>query len=86
MIALLAMIQGYCCQFDALNDKYVGLVGAIKNLLYFFQKPMQSNLDYHEDFVAFVKVFEEYGGAGSLTHFPNIIKKELLSDNMMSPI
>jgi hypothetical protein len=48
MIALLAMIQGYCCQIDALNDKYVGLVRAIKNLLYFFQKPMQSNLDYHK--------------------------------------
>jgi hypothetical protein len=39
VIALLAMIQGYCCQFDALNDEYVGLVRAIKNLLYFFQKP-----------------------------------------------
>ncbi len=29
VIAILAMIRGYCCQFDALNDKYVGLVGAI---------------------------------------------------------
>ena len=29
-----------------------------------------------------VKVIEEYGGAGSLTHFPNMIKKELLSDNI----
>jgi hypothetical protein len=82
VIALLAMIQGYCCQFGALNDKYVGLVGAIKNLLYFFQKPTQSNSDYHEDFLALVEVIEEYGGARSLTHFPNMIKKELLSDNI----
>jgi hypothetical protein len=59
----------------------MGLVGAFKNLLYFFQKPTQSNSDYHEDFLALVKVIEEYKGAGSLTHFPNIIKKELLSDN-----
>jgi hypothetical protein len=36
VIALLAMIRGYCCQFDALNDKYIGLVGVIKNLLFFF--------------------------------------------------
>jgi hypothetical protein len=36
VIALLTMIQGYCCKFDALNNKYVGLVGVIKNLLYFF--------------------------------------------------
>ncbi len=43
---------------------------------------MQSNLDYHEDFLALVEVIEEYGGAGSLTHFPNMIKKELLSDNL----
>ncbi len=60
----------------------MGLVGAFKNLLYFFQKPTQSNLDYHKDFLALVEVIEEYGGAGSLTHFPNMIKKELLSDNV----
>jgi hypothetical protein len=52
------------------------------NLLYFFQKPAQSNSDYHKDFLALAKVIEEYGGAGSLTHFPNMIKKELLSDNI----
>jgi hypothetical protein len=82
VIALLANIQGYCCQFDAFNDEYIGLVRAIKNLLYFFQKPMQSNLDYHKDILALVKVIEEYRGAGSLTHFPNMIKKELLNDNI----
>jgi hypothetical protein len=60
----------------------MGLVGAFKNLLYFSQKPTQSNLDYHEDFLALVEVIEEYGGAVSLTHFPNMIKKELLSDNL----
>jgi hypothetical protein len=58
------------------------LVGAFKNLLYFFQKPTQSNLDYHEDILVLVKFIEEYGGAGLLTHFPNMIKKELLSDNL----
>ncbi len=82
MIALLTMIQGYCCKFDALNNKYVGLVGAFKNLLYFFQKPMQSNSNYHEDFLVVVEVNEEYRGAGLLTHFPNMIKRELLSDNL----
>ncbi len=34
-------------------------------------------MDYHEDFMAMVEVIEEYGGAGSLTYFPNMIKKEL---------
>jgi hypothetical protein len=43
------MIQGYCCQFDSLNDEYVGLVRATKNLLYLFQKPTQCSLDYHSD-------------------------------------
>ena len=71
------MIRGYCCQFDTLNDEYVSIVGAIKNLLYLFQRPNQSNSDYHEDFMAMVEVIEEYGGAGSLTYFPNMIKKEL---------
>jgi hypothetical protein len=82
VIALLTMIQDYCCKFDALNEEYMGLVGAFKNLLYFFQKPTQSNLDYHKDFLALVEVIEEYGGAGLLNHFPNMIKKELLSDNL----
>jgi hypothetical protein len=35
LILLLAMIRGYCCQFDALNDEYVAIVMAIKNLLLF---------------------------------------------------
>ncbi len=82
VITLLAMIQGYCCQFNALNDEYVGLVGAIKNLLYFFQKPTQSHLDNLEEFLVLIEVIEEYRGARSLTHFPNMIKKELLSDNI----
>ena len=63
VIALLAMIQGYCCKFDTLNNEYMGLVGTFKNLLYFFQKPTQSNLDYHEDFFALLKVIEECGRA-----------------------
>ncbi len=76
------MIQGYCCQFDTLNDEYTSIVGAIKNLLYFFQKPTQTNLDYHEDFTVMVEVIEEYGGAGSLTYFPNMIKKELVAKSI----
>jgi hypothetical protein len=77
MVLLLSMIQGYCCQFDTLNDEYMAIVGAIKNLLYFFQKPTQANLDYHKDFMAMLEVIEGYGGAGWLTYFPNMIKKEL---------
>jgi hypothetical protein len=30
VIALLTMISGYCCQFDALKDEYVAIVAAIK--------------------------------------------------------
>jgi hypothetical protein len=26
MIKLLAIIRGYCCQFDTLNDKYMSIV------------------------------------------------------------
>jgi hypothetical protein len=53
------------------------IVAAIKNLSYFFQKIEQSNADYHEDFMAMLEVIEEYGGAGSMTHFPNMLKQEL---------
>ncbi len=28
-------------------------------------------------FMAMLKVIEEYGGAGSITHFPNMLKREL---------
>jgi hypothetical protein len=70
---LLTMIRGYCCQFDILN----AIVTAIKNLIYFFQKGDQANMDYHEEFMAMMEVIEEYEGAGSLTHFPNLLKREL---------
>jgi hypothetical protein len=53
------------------------IVAAIKNLFYFFRKAEQSNADYHQDFMAMLKVIEEYGGAGSMTHFPNMLKQEL---------
>ncbi len=77
MAKLLTMIQGYCYQSDILNDEYKAIVAAIKNLLYFFQKGDQANADYHEEFMAMMEVIEEYGGAGSLTHFPNMLKQEL---------
>jgi hypothetical protein len=74
VVSLLSMIRGNCCQFDTLNDEYMcmWIVGAIKNLLYLFQKPAQSNSNYHEDFMALREVIEEYGGAGLLTYFPNM--------------
>jgi hypothetical protein len=67
VVEFLIMIRGYCCQFDSLYDEYLSIVGAIKILLYYFQKPIQSNSDYHEDFMAMVEVIEEYEGPGSLT-------------------
>jgi hypothetical protein len=61
-----------------LNDKYyMAIVAAIKNLFYLFQKGDQANADYHEEFMAMMDVIEEYGGAGSLTHFPNLLMQEL---------
>ena len=83
IINLLMIIRWYCCQFDTLNDEYMLIVRSLKNFFYFFQKPDQMNSEFHEDFMALVKVIEEYGGTGSLTHFPNMIKKELLSKNIM---
>jgi hypothetical protein len=78
VIKLLTMIKGYCCQFDTLNNKYILIMKSIKNLFYFFQKAEQSNSDFHEDFLVLVEVLiEKYAGAGSLTFFPNTIRKEL---------
>ncbi len=79
MAKLLIMIRGYCCQFDLLSNEYMAIVAVIKNLFYFFQKNNQSNADYHEDFIAMLEVIKEYGGAGSMTHFPNMLKKEIIS-------
>ncbi len=79
VVALHMMIRSYCCQFDTLNDEYMPIVGAIKNLLYLFQKTTQTNADYHKDFMAMVEAIEEYGEAGSLMYFPKMIKKELES-------
>jgi hypothetical protein len=55
----------------------MAIVAAIKNLLYFFQNGDQANVDYHEEFMAMMEMIEEYGGAGSLTQFPNLLKQEL---------
>jgi hypothetical protein len=55
----------------------MAIVAAIKNLSYFFQKAEQLNADYHEDFMAMLEVIKEYGGAGSMAHFPNMLKQEL---------
>jgi len=71
---LLTMIHGYCCQFDLQSNKYMAIVAAIKNLFYFFQKVEQSNANYHKDFMAMHEMIKEYRGAGSMTHFPNMLK------------
>jgi len=52
----------------------MAIVAAIKNLFYFFQKAEQSNVNYHTDFMTMLKVIKEYGGAGLMTHFPNMLK------------
>ncbi len=82
MAKLLTMIHRYCCQFDVLSNEYMAIVVAIKNLFYFFQKAEQSNVDYHKDFMAMLEVIEAYGGPGSMTHFPNMLKRELESDEI----
>jgi hypothetical protein len=56
-------------------------MGAFKNLFFFWQKQDQANADYYKDFKSLVKVIKEYGGPGSITHFLNMIKKELKSKN-----
>ncbi len=82
MIKLLTIISGYCCQFDTLNNEYMSIVKSLKNLFYFFQKAEQTNSKFHKDFMALVEGSEVYGGAGLLTHFPNMIRKELSSKNI----
>jgi hypothetical protein len=82
LMLVLTMIRSYFCQFNTLNDEYMLIMGALKNLLYFFQKMTQANADYHSDFMAMVEVIAEYRGAGSLTYFPNMIKKELDSKDI----
>jgi hypothetical protein len=55
----------------------MGIVAAIKNLFYFFQKGDQANTHCHKEFMAMLEAIEEYRGVGSLTHFPNLLKQEL---------
>jgi hypothetical protein len=81
VVKLLFMIRGYCSQFNTLNDKYMLIVKSLKNLFYFFQKAEQLHSEFHTDFMALIEVIEEYGGVGSLAHFPNMIRKELASKN-----
>jgi hypothetical protein len=60
----------------------VAIVAALKNLFYFFQKAEQSIADYYKDFTAMLEVIEEYGGTGSMAHFPNMLKQELDADGI----
>jgi hypothetical protein len=55
----------------------MSIIEALKKLFFFFKKLDQSNSDFHKDFMALVEVIEEHGGGGSLTHFPNMTKREL---------
>jgi hypothetical protein len=64
------------------NDEYMSIIEAIINLLDYFQKLPQSNSDYHEDFMAMVEVIKEDGGAGLLTYFLAMFKKELKTNSL----
>jgi hypothetical protein len=73
---LLTMIQGFL-PIQPAKQQIHGNHSSNEELVQFFQKGDQLNAVYHKDFIAMLEVIEEYGGAGSLTHFPNMPRLEL---------
>ena len=52
LIELLKFVRGLCCCHDLNNDKNYAVILSLKNLLYLYQKPEETNDEYLKDFKA----------------------------------
>ena len=77
MLALLKLIQGFCCSFDTKTQGMMATVEAHKRAYLYFQKDGIDNQTYHREFMAHIETIETYGGFGAIGVVPSILETTL---------
>ena len=77
VIALLHIIQGLCCSYDARIQGVMATVASHKGLFTYYQKDDVDNHTYHHKFLAHVETIEIYGGVGAVAVTPKFITEKL---------
>ena len=81
---LLMLIRWFRCQHDLNNDKTSAVTSLLKNLLYLYQKPEETNDEYLKEFNARVESMDDYG-ACMLQKSPCLVEDKMMEkfDKMM---
>lgn len=77
VLALLKLIQGFCCSFDTKTQGMMATVEAHKRAYLYFQKDGIDNQTYHREFMAHIETIETYGGFGAIGVVPSILETTL---------
>ncbi len=77
VIALLKLIQSFCCSYDAKTQGVMATVASHKRLFTHFQKDGVDNHTYHCKFLAHVETLETYGGMGVVGVVPTFLSAKI---------
>ena len=77
LIELLKLIRGLYCCHDLNNDKTYAVISSLKNLLYLYQKPEDTNNEYLKELKARVESMDDYR-ACMLRKFPCLIEDKMM--------
>jgi hypothetical protein len=75
-IALLKLIQGFCCSYDSKVQSVMATVASHKRLFTHYQCNGLDNHTYHREFMSFVKTIETYGGVGAEGVIPTFLDEK----------
>ena len=88
VIALLCIIQGLCCSYDARIQSAMATVASHKCLFTYYQKDDVDNHTYHCEFLAHIETIETYSGVSVIGVSPtfNTAKLKDMADAPPPPL
>ena len=86
VIALLRIIQGLCCSYDARFQSVMATVAFHKRLFNYYQKDGVNNHTYHRKFLAHVETIKIYGGVSAVGVTPKFITTKLKEMAAANPL
>jgi hypothetical protein len=64
VIALLKLVQSFCCSYNAKTQSVMATVASNKRLFTYYQRDRVDNHTYHREFLAHVETLKTYRGLG----------------------
>ncbi len=76
-IALLKLIQSLCCSYNTKTQSVMATVASHKRLFTYYQRDTDDNHKYYQEFCAYAKTLETYGGIRAVGVTPTFLAANL---------